>query len=69
MYIMTAKEDILTRIGEGYTDSYALAKITGYNQQHIQRTVLTLAATGQITIDRQPRGYTYAIPVAPVKQE
>ena len=57
----SARDEILQKISEGYTDSHELANATKYNQQHIQRVVLKLEADGVIIIDRKPRGYTYMI--------
>lgn len=58
---MTAKEELLVKIADGYDNSRKLADATQYSQEHIRRVVSTLAGDGLIEIIREPRGHTYVI--------
>ena len=59
---ITAKTEILEKIGEGFDNSRKLAEETHYSQEYLRRKVIPkLAGDGLITIIREPRGCTYVI--------
>jgi len=56
---MTAKNDILTSIQNGISDSRDLSEKLHYNQAYVRRVVSQLAGEGLVQIIRRPRGHTY----------
>ena len=59
---ITAKEEVLKKIGEGFNNSRKLSEELHYSQEYLRRKVIPkLAEDGLIEIIREPRGYSYVI--------
>ena len=59
---ITAKEEVLKKIGEGFNNSRKLSEELHYSQEYLRRKVIPkLAEDGLIEIIREPRGYIYRV--------